>query len=411
MIHQRAASAREIGAPVLQIKWLPVSVIVEHVLPLLDRVSWNRLCSTYKELHASSRKIHPPWPFKRRLKCDGEPAYIIYSLAFSSDSELLASGGLDGAIRIWSRADGRCITHLEGQTHAVRSLCFSPDRKRLASAISADTTFHLWNLQDHQSFTVLEGHASEVMSVAFSRDGSTLVSGDVGGGIRLWDANDGTSIRELVDESIIDCIESVTFAPDGKTIASSGSRVDEEEEEHGAIILWDISDAEDSSGATVVDTYDGAVTSLEYSPDGRYFASGAHNGTVRLWSAADNSCCARVMTSNIDPVFSVLSVAFSPNGKILASASADDRVRLWSVVDGNGSCFLVKLLEHNQGLIFSIAFSPDGETLASGGRDGRVRLWNPHEEDQKRFEQVDWEKVFLLWNFSDDNDDHEKSLS
>jgi WD40 repeat protein len=136
------------------------------------------------------------------------------------------------------------------------------------------------------------------------------------------------------------------------------------------------------------------VHSLEYSPDGRYFASGAENGNVRLWNTADNSC-AIVMTGNNDPVYSV---AFSPNGRIVASASADGSVQLWSVDDGGDSC-LVNLLGHHESDALSVAFSPDEETLASCGRDGTVRIWNPHEEDRKQFEQVDWETVFLLWNF------------
>ena len=77
----------------------------------------------------------------------------------------------------------------------------------------------------------------------------------------------------------------------------------------------------------------------------------------------------------------------------------DGSVRLWGVEDGDHS-YLVNLSEHHMGISAnSIAFLPDGLTLASCGRAGTVRLWNPHEEDRKQFKQVDWEKVFLLWNF------------
>jgi WD40 repeat protein len=380
--------------PILQSKlskqWLPVSVIIEYILPLLDRVSRNVLCSTYKELYAASHKVNDtPWPLKRRLHDGGHED--VYVVTYSPDSELLASGDDDGMIRIWDRADGRCAL-LGGHLGTVNDLSFSSDGNLLASA-SADESIRLWKLQD-QSFRVLEGHGSGVLTVAFSGDGSTLVSGDCLGEIRLWNVNDGRCVRELVDESLVG-IFSLSFAPDGETIATAGVRENQDGEEHGALFLWDISDADDSSATTtIVEIHDGIVHSLEYSPDGRYFASGAENGTVRLWNT--DGSCAIVMTGNIgDPVFSV---AFSPNGKMMASASSDGSVRLWSIEDGDGNC-LVTLLGHHESDALSVAFSPDGQMLASGGRDGAVRLWNPHEQDRELFKQVDWDLIFRLWNF------------
>ena len=170
---------------------LPVSVIIEHVLPLLDRVSWNRLCSTFEELYANSRKVHTPWPFKRRLYAGGRGN--VYSVPFLPDNELLASGGRDDIIRIWNRTEGLCTQLEEGP--GVRDLCFSPDGKLLAST-DQDTTIRLWKLEDW-SFRVLEVNVDfEVLSIAFSSDSSTLVSGDEGGKICLWDVNDGRCIRE-----------------------------------------------------------------------------------------------------------------------------------------------------------------------------------------------------------------------
>ena len=374
-----------------------MGVIIDYILPMLDRVSQNRLSSTYKELYAASRKVDQQWPFTRRgLLQAHEGADDVRSVAFSPDSALLAtSGGDDGIISIWNRADGQC-THLEGDGYTVYDLCFSPDGKLLASA-GEETIIRLWKLDDW-SYRGLEGHTSDVMTVAFSRDGTFFVSGEARGAIRLWHVNDGRCIRVLVDESI-DCIQSVTFAPDGDTIASAGYRMDPETEHFatsaiGAIVLWDISDANHFSSTTIRDTYDGVVTSLEYSPDGRYFATGFESGTIRLWNAADK-ISAILMTGN---GHSVYSVAFSPNGRILASANSDGSVQLLRVEDGDGSC-LVNLSQHHVGGFMCVAFSPDGLRLASCGTDGTVCLWNPHEEDRKQFTQVDWEKVFLLWNF------------
>ena len=119
--------------------------------------------------------------------------------------------------------------------------------------------------------------------------------------------------------------------------------------------MGDVSDADDISSTTVVDTHAGEVRSSQYSLDGRSFACGAANGTVQLWNAVENSC-AIVITGETGGA--VHSVAFSPNGKILATASWDGSVRLWSVDDGDGSC-LVNLFEDHGEVCLSVAFSPD----------------------------------------------------
>jgi hypothetical protein len=74
---------------------IPMNVIRGHILPLLDRVSWNRYCSTTKEIYDTSRNVTPPWPYKSL-----EIGSRLWSLAFSPDSGSLACACTDGAIHI-----------------------------------------------------------------------------------------------------------------------------------------------------------------------------------------------------------------------------------------------------------------------------------------------------------------------
>ncbi len=74
---------------------------------------------------------------------DGGMSFATTALAFSADATLLASGARDGAVRVWSVADGRRLATFRGHDAHVGALAFSPDGRVLASG-SADTSILLW---------------------------------------------------------------------------------------------------------------------------------------------------------------------------------------------------------------------------------------------------------------------------
>ena len=116
----------------------------------------------------------------------------IFSVAFSPDGSMLASGSLDETI-LWDVSTGRQIRTLTGHTHFVESVSFSPDGSMLASG-SWDETIGLWDTRTGERMYTLKAHEDSVNSVAFSPDGSMLASGSSDGTIRLWELPD-TRIR------------------------------------------------------------------------------------------------------------------------------------------------------------------------------------------------------------------------
>ena len=70
---------------------------------------------------------------------------LVRSVAFSPDGKILASGGYDKTIRLWSVTDRTPIGTLTGHTETVNSVAFNPDGKTLASA-GNEETIRLWRL-------------------------------------------------------------------------------------------------------------------------------------------------------------------------------------------------------------------------------------------------------------------------
>jgi WD40 repeat protein len=68
-----------------------------------------------------------------------------YSVAFSRDGRLLATGDNNGTVRLWEVLTGRELAKWKGHSGTIYMTAFSPDGRILATT-SNDTTALLWNL-------------------------------------------------------------------------------------------------------------------------------------------------------------------------------------------------------------------------------------------------------------------------
>src|SRR6059058_438720 len=72
---------------------------------------------------------------------------FVYSVAFSPNGEVLATGSFDNTIKLWDFKTGKEKFTLKGHTNAIYCVAFSPNGELLASA-SQDKTIRLWNVKD-----------------------------------------------------------------------------------------------------------------------------------------------------------------------------------------------------------------------------------------------------------------------
>ena len=348
-----------------------------------------------------------------------EHRYAVYSVAFSPDGQILASGSADKTIGLWSTtaekqtglkisnsvsvdktinpwkaarvtsqlmsSDGNVsntkhLKTLVGHRYTVHSVAFSPDGKTLASG-SEDNTIILWDTTtgEHtrtlasptgpfvEPTDTLVGHTDTVYSVAFSPDGRTLASSSEDSTVLLWDTTTGEHIKTLARPTgpfvgptdplagHTDTVYSVAFSPDGQTLASGSA--------DNTIILWDATTGQYKQTLT---GHKRAVYSIAFSPDGQILASGSWDKTIILWDTTTWKYI-HILTGHEKVVYSV---AFSPDGQVLASGSADKAIILWDTTIGRH----IETLTRHRKAIYGVAFSPDGQTLVSGSADKRIRF-------------------------------------
>ncbi len=286
----------------------------------------------------------------------------INAIAFSSDGQILASGGADQTIKLWYLTTGEILT-LKGHRDSIRAIAFSPDGQMLVSG-SNDCTIKIWRQPFTKTPLTLKGHYGFVNSIAMTPDGRLLASACEGevAELKLWQLPHGTEINYSDTVYYVSC---VAFSPDGQLLAIGRS--------FGGIKLWQMPTRQEICTLTP----SGTVSAIAFSPDGKLLASGSAGKTIKIWQIGTEEELRSLKTRSVGVTSlkghsdRINSLAFSPDGKILASASDDKTIKIWQLATGKLICTLTGHLAAVQ----SVAFSPNGLMLVSGSWDTTIKIW------------------------------------
>jgi WD40 repeat protein len=160
-------------------------------------------------------------------------------------------------------------------------------------------------------------------------------------------------------------VSSLAYSPDGRFIVSGSA--------DSSIKIWD---PEKGRETFTLPEHEGPVRSVAYSPDGKRIVSGSADYTVRLWDAETGEEL-KALSGHSN---AVNSVAYSPDGRFFVSGSTDRTVKIW---DAESGLPLRTLFGHSL-WVNDVCYSPDGRVVASASRDGTVKLWSAENGDLLR---------------------------
>ena len=281
----------------------------------------------------------------------GGHSAAVNAISVSPDGNLIASGGSDNTVKIWSVTTGILVRSLEGSSNQVTSVSFSPNGQIVAAG-NADGNVYCWRVSDGALLRIFRGHGY-AYAVAVAPN-NNFVAATSGNRIYLWRLSDGALVR--IFHGATDTIFTLSFSPNGEMIAAgAGDR---------NIRIWRV------SNGTLLQTltgHTGAVNAVAFSPNGSLIASGSTDRTIRFWNVS-NGAQIRSLTGHTS---AVRSLSFSNIGDILVSGSDDRSVRIWRVSNGSP----IATTQGHSDSVLTVAAAPNGQWVVSGSRDRTIRLW------------------------------------
>jgi WD40 repeat protein len=216
---------------------------------------------------ASSDKTVRVWdlPARRERAVLGTHKKQVLALDLDAARDRVWSGGHDGRLNAWSLSTGERETQLDLGS-SVSSVAVRAGDGVVAVA-TVGTGIAVLGATGDEIARLAEG--ARVVGLAWAADGTFLI-GSSPGSATVWASDDWEAVRSL--ESGPGSMLPVALSPDGSRIA----------------LGWDnhvgLCSADESQSGVAIDGLPKGVYGLAFSHDGRWLASAAADGRVRVWS-------------------------------------------------------------------------------------------------------------------------------
>ncbi|MFP6762115.1 MAG: c-type cytochrome domain-containing protein [Planctomycetaceae bacterium] len=248
----------------------------------------------------------------------------VNSVEFAQNGRWVVAGsgvaGLYGQATVWSLQDRKIMHSIDGHRDVLYAATVSPDGKFLATA-SYDRRIMLWDLQSRRKVRTFSGHNGAIFDLVFSPDGRQLASASADSTIKLWHVAKGIRLDTLsqpLKEQYV-----VRFSPDGRFIIAGGL--------DNRIRVWHVVCREEPQINPLIYAriaHEGAITQLDFTPDGKSLISAADDRSLKLWETDEFT---QIHAYSRQPHIAA-SLAMAPDGQSFFVGRMDGSIQKLPVV-------------------------------------------------------------------------------
>ncbi|CAO2839236.1 unnamed protein product [Amaranthus hypochondriacus] len=224
-----------------------------------------------------------------------------------------------GQLLVWEWKSESYILKQQGHYFDVNCLAYSPDSQLLATGAD-DNKIKVWNVSSGFCFVTFPEHTNAVTALHFMANNHSLLSASLDGTVRAWDLFRYRNFRTFTTPSSRQFV-SLTADQSGEIICAG--TLDSFE-----IFVWSM---KTQRLLDVLSGHEGPVHGLMFSPTNAILTSSSWDKTVRLWDVFEG----KGSVETFQHVHDVLTVVYRPDGKQLACSTLDGQINFWDPFEGS----------------------------------------------------------------------------
>ncbi|KXS20166.1 WD40 repeat-like protein [Gonapodya prolifera JEL478] len=304
----------------------------------------------------------------------------ITAASISPGGEWLALGSSAlGQLLVWEWQSETYVLKQQAHSGTIDCCSYSADGHHLATG-ALDGKVKVWSASNGFCFVTFHEHSAGVTKVEFARQGQVLWSSSLDGTVRGFDLLRYRNFRTLTTPTAVQ-FSSLAVDPSGDVVAAGGADVFE-------IYVWSV---QTGRLLEVLPGHTGPIGALQFDPSGSgRLLSGSWDGTARVWEIFGRKAGQTESLGRLGGP-SVVAVTWRPDGQEVALSTLDGMITFWDPeeanqvgsVEGRRDIAPGRLAgdhrtatNNSSGRCFtSLCYNTDGSCVLAGGRSRFVCIY------------------------------------